>query len=574
MRSALPVTTATLIFVITAPALAVEDPIDYPGKDPTIRLEVLGTYRGNAYNSGSSIEPAAYDPIKKRLFVVSQDRGGVDVIDIRDPSTPQKIGPDPAVSEINVSNIGLPAFVAVKGRIVAVALENTVQTDPGYVAFFDLNHLTLTDPDDTDDPVAVVQVGAQPSMVTFTPNGRYVVVASSGEANDEYIIDPSGSISIIELRRRGHQLTTSVITDNFSSFNDQEEDLRASGVRIFGPNATVSQDLEPQSIAVSDDSRTAWVTMPTNNALAVVDIKAAAVVDILPFGYKDHSVEGNGLDASDQDGGISIRTWPVQGIYQPDVLAAYRAFGKTYLVTPNEGNPRNTTGFSERVRVRDLTLDPTAFPNAADLKSNANLGRLRVTNVQGDTDGEYPVDFEELYSFGGRSFAIWTTDAELVFDSGDDFEQITDEAVKDKDGNSFFNSEDNNNAFDSRSDDGGPEVEAVAVGRVGLRQYAFIILEQVGGVMVYDITHPQEPRFQLYFNNRDFSVDPGEEDSDGNPVVCGDDPRVGDCPLAGDLGPEGVLFIPRWRSPIRAPLLVMTHEISDTTTILKIERNR
>jgi hypothetical protein len=271
------------------------------------------------------------------------------------------------------------------------------------------------------------------------------------------------------------------------------------------------------------------------------------------------------LDASDDDDAINIQTWPVQGIYEPDVLAAYRAFGQTYLVTPNEGNPRNTTGFTERARVRDLALDSTAFPNAAELRLNENLGRLRVTNVQGDTDGDG--DFDELFSFGGRSFAIWTTDAELVFDSGDDFEQITKEAVKDKDGNSFFNSEDNDNSFDARSDDGGPEVEAVAVGRVGFRQYAFIILEQVGGVMVYDITDPQDPQFQLYFNNRDFSVNPRD--------VCeGGDPREPECVAAGDLGPEGVLFIPRWRSPIRAPLLVMTHEISDSTTILKIERSR
>ena len=551
MKPVTAVTAVVLSFAVSAAAVALE-PIVYEGEDPTIRLEVLGTHRGDAYNSSSSNEPAAYDPITKRLFVVSKDRGGVDVIDIRHPSTPQLDDP------IDVSDLGLPSFVAVKGRIIAVAIENTIGTDPGYVAFFDLHGRKL----------ATVGVGAQPSMVAFTPNGRYAIVASSGEANDEYTIDPAGSISIIELHRRGHRLKTSVVTDNFSSFNDQVDELRASDVRIFGPNATVSQDLEPQSVVISHDSRTAWVSMPTNNALAVVDIKAADVVEIDSFGYKDHNVEGQGLDASDDDDAINIKAWPVLGMYAPDQLSAYRAFGDTYLVTPNEGNPRNTTGFSERARVRDLVLDPTAFPDRAKLQLNENLGRLRVTNVQGDVDGDG--DFDELFSFGGRSFAIWTTDLELVFDSGDEFEQITAEAVQDQQGNSYFNSEDNNNSFDARSDDGGPEVEAVTVGRVGPRQYAFVSLEQVGGVMVYDITNPQDPQFQLYFNNRDFSIDPGGEDPAGNPV-CGDDPREGDCPLAGDLGPEGVLFIPRSLSPIRAPLLVMTHEISDTTTILKVD---
>ena len=548
MKSVLAVTTVVLSFAVSAVAVALE-PIIYEGEDPTIRLEVLGTHRGDAYNSSSSNEPAAYDPIRKRLFVVSKDRGGVDVIDIRRPSTPEIDDP------IDVSDLGLPSFVAVKGRMIAVAIQSTIETDPGYVGFFDLHGRRL----------ATVEVGAQPSMVAFTSNGRYLVVASSGEANDEYTIDPAGSVSIIELRRRGHRLTTSVATDDFSSFNDQVDELRASDVRIFGPNATVSQDLEPQSVAIAHESRTAWVTMPTNNAFAVVDIRDGEVTDVLSFGYKDHNVEGNGLDASDDDGAINIKTWPVRGMYAPDLLGAYRASGETYLVTPNEGNPRNKDGFSERARVRDLVLDPTAFPNAAELQLDENLGRLRVTSVQGDSDGDG--DFDELFSFGGRSFAIWTTDAELMFDSGDDFEQITAVAVEDKDGNSYFNSEDNNNSFDARSDDGGPEVEAVDVGTVGPRQYAFIALEQVGGVMVYDITDPREPRFQLYFNNRDFSVNPRD--------VCeGRDPREPECVAAGDLGPEGVLFIPRSQSPIRAPLLVMTHEISDSTTILKIERTR
>ena len=115
---------------------------------------------------------------------------------------------------------------------------------------------------------------------------------------------------------------------------------------------------------------------------------SSARTDVVSFGYKDHSVEGNGLDASDDDDAINIRTWPVFGMYEPAQAAVYRAFGETYLVTPTEGDPRNKDAFSERARVRDLVLDPTAFPDVADLQLNANLGRLRVTNVQGDRDGD------------------------------------------------------------------------------------------------------------------------------------------------------------------------------------------
>ena len=114
-----------------------------------------------------------------------------------------------------------------------------------------------------------------------------------------------------------------------------------------------------------------------------------------------------GLDASDRDNRINIRPWPVKGLYLPDAIASYSAGGRTYLVTANEGDAREYAGFDEQKRVRDLTLDATAFPNAAALRDNTALGRLRVTRTLGDTDGDS--DYDALYAFGGRSFSIWST---------------------------------------------------------------------------------------------------------------------------------------------------------------------
>jgi hypothetical protein len=102
------------------------------------------------------------------------------------------------------------------------------------------------------------------------------------------------------------------------------------------------------------------------------------------------------------------------------------------------------------------------------------------------------------------------------------------------------------------------------VGEVDGRQYAFIAFERIGGVIVYDITDPAAPRFQFYINNRNFAVDPDE--------VCLDNlPKRPACAAAGDLGPESVLFIPATRSPISRPLLVLVHEVSDSTTIFRID---
>jgi hypothetical protein len=123
----------------------------------------------------------------------------------------------------------------------------------------------------------------------------------------------------------------------------------------------------------------------------------------------------------------------------------------------------------------------------------------------------------------------------------------------------YFNSNnDDNDSLDSHSDDKGPEPEGVTVGKIEDHTYAFIGLERVGGIMVYDITNPQKVEFIEYINNRDFTVPAEMDDGSTNP-------------LAGDLGPEGVTFIAEDDSPIEAPLRVVGNEVSGTTTIYSID---
>src|SRR6185503_7711029 len=181
----------------------------------------------------------------------------------------------------------------------------------------------------------------------------------------------------------------------------------------------------------------------------------ATVTSIMALGTKDHSLAGNGVDASDQDGAINIRPWPIKGMYMPDSIAAYTFQGQTYLVMSNEGDALDWPGFREDVRVSTLTLDPTAFPNAAELKQTNNLGRLAVSKVDGDIDGDG--DFDELYAYGGRSFSIRTALGDLVYDSGDQFEQITAALYPTR-----FNASSVNNTFDNRSPSKGPETEGIA----------------------------------------------------------------------------------------------------------------
>ena len=252
-----------------------------------------------------------------------------------------------------------------------------------------------------------------------------------------------------------------------------------------------------------------------------------------------------GFDASDRDNAINIRSWPVFGMYEPDAIASFEVGRRRYLITANEGDARDWPGFSEEARVGSLPLDATVFPDGATLKANGNLGRLNVTRTLGDTDGDG--DFDELYTLGGRSFSIWTAWGSLVFDSGSDFEHVI--AAREP---AFFNASNDDRAFDSRSDNKGPEPEAVAIGTIGKRTYAFIGLERMGGIMVYDVSNPIAPVFVDYANNRDFTVDPATAEA------------------AKDLGPEGVIFIDAKDSPTRAPLLVVANEVSGTVTLYSV----
>jgi len=507
-----------------------------------IELNVLGTYASGVFDE-SAAEIVAHDPVNQRLFVVNANDSTVDVLDINDPEMPVKLSTIDATAEGASAN-----SVAVYGDLVAVAIEAQVKQDNGKVVFYNTADL---------NKVGEVMVGALPDMVTFTRDGKVLLVANEGEPSDDYQNDPEGSVSVIDLSNGAGAAT--VTTAGFTAFNADRADLMARGVRVFGPGASVAQDMEPEYIAVSLDNKTAWVALQENNAVAELDIAAGEITAIIPLGFKNHSILGNELDASNRDNGINIRNWPVFGMYNPDAIASYGYNGKTYYITANEGDSRDYDGFTEEFRISDLTLDATVFPNAAELQDDASIGRLNVTSTLGYGSSCDPSDpavvettcvYEELYAYGARSFSIWSAGGTQVFDSGSEFERITSSLIPDN-----FNSSNDENSFDDRSDDKGPEPEAITVGQINGQTFAFIGLERVGGIMVYNVTNPQNPEFVQYLNNRDFSASQTDVENG----------------LAGDLGPEGMVFIPGNESPNGKPLLVVGNEVSGTTTLYGID---
>ncbi|TGN38987.1 alkaline phosphatase [Marinobacter confluentis] len=527
-----------------------------PGTSQTlIELNVLGSYSSGTFDE-SAAEIVAHDPANQRLFVINANDSTVDVLDINDPAMPTLLSTIDATAEGAAAN-----SVAVYGDLLAVAIEANVKQDNGKVVFYNTSDL---------NKIGEVIVGALPDMLTFTRDGQKVLVANEGEPSDDYTVDPEGSVSIIDL---ANGVASATVTNaSFAGFNADQAELEAAGLRVFGPGATLAEDMEPEYIAVSIDNQKAWVALQENNAVAELDIAAGEITAILPLGFKDHSIIGNELDASNDDNGINIRNWPVKGMYNPDAMTSYGYNGKTYYITANEGDSRDYDGFSEEFRIADLQLDPTAFPDAATLQQDANLGRLNVTstlgagascdpsdpanvtlNVENEYDRTYVETtcvYEELYSYGARSFSIWSADGKRVFDSGSELERITASLIPDN-----FNGNNDENSFDNRSDDKGPEPEAVTVGEINGQTFAFIGLERVGGIMVYNVTNPQNPQFVQYINNRDFSASQTDVEN----------------AMAGDLGPEGLAFIPAGDSPNGQPMLAVGNEVSGTTTLFGID---
>lgn len=927
-------------------------------------LEVnhLSTYATGIFDEGAA-EIVAYDPASQRLFFTNADSGTIDVLDITDPSTPTLI------LQINISPYGDGVnSVAVSDGLVAAAIENEVSTEAGSIVFFDADGNFLKQ----------VTAGVLPDMVTFSPDGTKVLVANEGEPDDDYQIDPEGSVTIIDLSAGLDAATATQIT--FEAFNDKRAYLLNKGIRLFGPNATVAQDLEPEYVTVTPDNSKAYVTLQENNAVAVIDLATASLLDILPLGYKDHwrgepvleqylfndipwwpalgtpaydnptvdlggfsgmwfdpysstedqlsfyvipdrgpneatvsraaagtsqnlrpfklpdyqarveklilfkstgniyidanpvyltrkdgvtpisglgnipgfdevpvtptddevypnadyvvdgrsfhaleydpfggdfegilitpdrhfwmcdeyrpaiyefdqqgvlveryvpegtsllgdeaqaegfygaetlpaiynkrranrgfeaiaydhdeniiyafiqspienpnsSVRNNtdvirilgidpadgtpvreyvyllernkesgvgisrtdkigdavyagngkflvlerdsstpddgdtgrkyvfeftitgatnilgtalslkdassgaddktlemmtgddlaaagvqpvfktkvlnlpsigyhpsdkaeglailpngdlavmndndfglagagvsdnsslgiisfqqnyGFDASDRSEGVEIVPRPTLGVYMPDAISSFSIDGKTYFATANEGDSRDYDGYSEELRVEDLVLDLDAYPNAADLQDETNLGRLKTTAANGDVDGDGDVD--QIYSYGARSFSIFDENGNIIFDSGEEFERITADLLPDN-----FNSQGDDDKK-NRSDDKGPEPEAITVQEIDGVMYAIIGLERIGGFMVYDVSDPKNAEYVTYFYNRDFSLDP-EEDT------------------TGDIAPEDLVVIDAADSPTGQTLLVSSAEVSGTITIYTV----
>lgn len=536
--------------------------------DAPLTLEPAGSYETGVFDQ-SAAEIVAFHPATDRLFVVNAAEALIEVLDASDPTAPARLFDVQTAGVVSDDGSVVPATAAANSVTVredglgAIAVQADPKTDDGWVVFFDA----------AGDGTALgaVRVGALPDMATFAPDGSRVVVTIEAEPAEDYSVDPQGGVAVIDAPDEvAAPPQADVRIAGFEAWDSGEREL-PDDVRIFGgiegSIAPISENLEPEYATVSDDSLTAWVTLQEANAIAVVDLTAAEVTDILPLGFTDHMTSP--LDVSDRDGAVDIKPWPVLGMYQPDAVGHVEADGETFLVTANEGDSRDWDGFSEVARVKDLGEDGLAplctdaldavlgqdgYP--ADLAAaleDDGIGRLTVTTANGldETRGCY----SQLYTYGARSMSVWDASGAQVWDSGDAFEQLSAQVAPE-----FFNSNHSESNLDGRSDDKSIEPEGLAVGEIDGVSYVFVGFERFGGIAVYGLEDPTAPSFVGYVNNRDFAVSAEQVAEAG-----------GDLSDAGDLGPEGLTFIAASDSPTGAPMLAVGNEVSGTTTMYAID---
>ena len=522
----------------------------------------------------SAAEIVAFDKTNQRTLTVNAQSGKIDVFNTSDVTNPtlyssvdlsQLLLDNNKVTATNL--VGAANSVAIFGNLIAVAVEANPKTDNGWVVFLNASDLTYAN---------AIQVGALPDMLTFTHDGAYVLVANEGEpTNADYSVDPEGSISLIKVS------DNALTTLGFSDFNvggSRHAELPASKMILDGYSTTglaaVANSLEPEYIAVNDANTKAYVALQENNAIAVVDLTNKAIEKIVGLGFKDHSIPGNEMDASQKDG-VNIKNWPVLGAYMPDSSASYTINGVDYLVTANEGDSREdwlngvtdqtsceAAGYyfdggqcKDELALKDLSdsdLTIKAGSALVGLDTDNTLGRLKFSyfTTKQKTGG---TEIQKIYAYGARSFSIWDmSTGTRVYDSGSEMERITANLY-----GADFNNDNDVNEGDGRSDNKGPEPEGLALGKVNGHDYAFVGLERMGGVMVYDISNPMSAQFVQYINPRDLTVEP-----DGTATTYTQD--------AGDLGPEGFKFVAASDSPNGKPLLIVGNEVSGTTSIYQV----
>lgn len=491
----------------------------FENENAALGMELYARYNSGALCAdGGSMEIIEYNEINGYAYAVSGLKGQIVALPVKGVSAQENVvnldGMEYDVKSLVESAPDTNGFIygdvtsvaiSPDGTMLAAAVQHMDYDKNGVVALFTCNA------DGSFTVNKLIPVGVQPDMVTFADNNT-ILTADEGEPRNGYgegAVDPKGTVSIIKV---SEGTSVQVGFENFTA-----DELIAKNIIVGIANGEVlapETDMEPEYIAVSSDGSKAYVALQEANAIAVLDTVNQSITDIYSVGFEDYSKVAVDIK---EDGTYDATTYEnLVGARMPDGIAVYNVNGTDYLVTANEGDSRDWNGYCNEEKTKNFTgkkiriLDPSLCAGLPD-----------GTSVM----------------FGGRGFTVFEIGADglsEVFDSGSQFEEKTAQYLP-----SYFNASNDDTDVDSRSVKKGPEPENVTIGQVAGRTYAFVVIERIGGIMVYDVTEPAEAFFVNYINSRDFTSD-----------------------IKGDVSPEGICFIADNGNGI--PVIATACEVSGT----------
>ena len=535
---------ATLCAAVAFPAAAMST-AGYENGNSSLDITMSAHYTSGSFNAdGGVMEIVAYNKANGHAYAVNGQDGVLASIDIAGGDTELlsvDIDVKALVSDSDFT-YGDMTSVAVSpdGSLIATALQDADYDEEGRIALFS------SDSDGSIELLKVYEAGIQPDMVTFSPDGRYVLTADEGEPREGYgEDDPEGSVTVVSLEDD----IVSVI--GFEAFDNPLARKALADKGIIMQKGTVpSEDFEPEYIAVGNNK--AYITLQEANAVAVLDLDSMLFTGIYTVGLEDYSIVP--VDIDKKDDAYNPRTYEtLRGIRMPDGIAYFSVDGNDYIVTANEGDAREWGDYLNEDE-RDFG-DGDVSPTGAITAENAGLDGKVVFLASDDYDG---LDDCIDYLYGGRTMTIFRVDdngLEEVFTTADDTERITYSYLPE-----YYNASNDNAVLDDRSGKKGPEAEAVTVGEVNGRIYAFLALERTGGIMVYYVTEPENSKYVNYINTRDFtSIVSGSE--------IYEDGELDKWVTGGDVAPEGLAFASAEDSPTGEALLIAAFEVSGTVAV-------
>ncbi|GIL80117.1 hypothetical protein Vretimale_12940 [Volvox reticuliferus] len=546
-----------------------------------LSLKRLSSLKAGAWEGAGAMEVMDYDPFSKLAAIVEARRSAttplalliVNYANVSAPFIHRRIMVSNSSGEGTF--VGTPNSVSVWNGFAALSLDGVPFTASGILRVYHMASGAKVGE-------AVMQGCSMPDSIQWSKDGSRIVVACEGEPTTQEILgsdpeiepNPSGAIAIANVTISSYtpagadrpvaNFSFAIKLLDFQVYIDSlttlaYNNLLDRGLRIDPrlTKVTAAKDIEPEYITLHSDPNVllAYVTVQENNAVASIDLTPGQerILSIWPLGLKDWG--NTPVDPSDVDGTRIRKFKGLYSWYQPDTIVHSIIGGKPYLFIANEGDTK-----AESRRVKELAnLDSTVFPNVTTIRQDNELGRLTVDPLFGIKKGydrsqgwdSQTKPYNRLIAYGGRSWSILdATNGQVVFESGS---QIETTLAAHPAASLCFNTDRDRNDPDSRSDNAGPEPEALEVFQFKNKTYAAIGLERMGGMLLYDVTVPKTPVFGAYVYNRNFAA-----------------PRSALTSSLGDLAPEGIRFVEAKDSRTGNALLLVSNEISATVSAWEV----